>query len=88
MAMVGADVEQLNQLSAQLNNKANDIQNVISQLTSAINSVEWKGNDANRFRSDWQGQYVNQLKQVVSALQTASQNAKRNAQEQQTASGS
>ncbi|CAM3656374.1 WXG100 family type VII secretion target [Mycobacterium frederiksbergense] len=88
MAMVGADVEQLNQLSAQLNNKANDIQNVISQLTSAINSVEWKGNDANRFRSDWQGQYVSQLKQVVSALQTASQNAKRNAQEQQTASGS
>lgn len=87
MAMVGADVEQLNQLSAQLNNKANDIQNVISQLTSAINSVEWKGNDANRFRSDWQGHHVGQLKQVVSALQTASQNAKRNAQEQQQASG-
>ncbi|MFV8228599.1 WXG100 family type VII secretion target [Mycolicibacterium fortuitum] len=87
MAMVGADVEQLNQLSAQLNNKANDIQSVISQLTSAINSVEWKGNDANRFRADWSGQYVGQLKQVVTALQTASQNAKRNAQEQQTASG-
>lgn len=87
MAFVGADVEQLNQLAAQLNNKANDIQNVISQLTSAINSVEWKGNDANKFRSDWQGQYVGQLKQVVSGLQTASQNAKRNAQEQATASG-
>lgn len=87
MAFVGADVEQLNQLAAQLNTKANDIQNVISQLTSAINSVEWKGNDANKFRSDWQGQYVGQLKQVVSGLQTASQNAKRNAQEQATASG-
>lgn len=85
--MVGADVEQLNQLSAQLNNKANDIQNIISQLSSAINSVEWKGNDANRFRSDWTGQYTSQLKQVVSALQTASQAAKRNAQEQQQASG-
>jgi len=88
MAMVGADVEQLNQLAAQLNNKANDIQNVISQLTSAINSVEWKGNDANRFRSDWQGQYVSQLKQVVNALQQASQNAKRNAQEQANVSSS
>ncbi len=87
MAMVGADVEQLNQLSAQLNNKANDIQNVVSQLTSAINSVEWKGNDANQFRSDWEGQYVSQLKQVIDALQTASQNAKRNAQEQAQASG-
>jgi uncharacterized protein YukE len=88
MAMVGADVEQLNQLAAQLGNKANDIQNVITQLTTAINSVEWKGNDATRFRSEWEGQYVGQLKAVVSALQTASQNAKRNAQEQQQASGS
>lgn len=87
MAMVGADVEQLNQLSAQLNNKANDIQNVISQLTSAIDAVEWRGNDANRFRSDWKGQHVGQLKTVVTALQAASQAAKRNAQEQQSASG-
>lgn len=87
MAMYGADVEQLNQLSAQLNNKASDIQNVISQLSSAISSVQWQGPDANRFRSDWQGQHVAQLKQVVSALQNASQNAKRNAQEQQSASG-
>lgn len=87
MALFGADIEQVQQLSTQLNAKASDIQSIISQLSSAINSVNWMGPDADRFRSDWQGQHVAQLKQVVSALQTASQNARRNAQEQQSASG-
>jgi uncharacterized protein YukE len=87
MALYGADIEQVQQLSNQLNAKANEIENVISQLSSAISSVNWMGPDADRFRSDWQGQHVAQLKQVVSALQAASQNARRNAQEQQTASG-
>jgi uncharacterized protein YukE len=87
MAMYGADIEQLQQLSTQLNTKASEIQNVISQLSSQISSVNWLGPDATKFKSDWQGQHVAQLKQVVSALQAASQNAKKNAQEQQTASG-
>ena len=87
MALFGADIEQVQQLSTQLNAKASDIQSIISQLSSAINSVSGVGPDAERFRSDWQGQHVAQLKQVVSALQTASQNARRNAQEQQSASG-
>ena len=87
MAMYGADIEQLQQLSTQLNSKAGEIQNVISQLSSQISSVNWLGPDATKFKSDWQGQHVAQLKQVVSALQAASQNARKNAQEQQTASG-
>jgi uncharacterized protein YukE len=85
--MYGADIEQLSQLSTQLNSKASEIQNVISQLSSQISSVNWLGPDATKFKSDWQGQHVAQLKQVVSALQAASQSAKKNAQEQQTASG-
>lgn len=86
MALYGQDIEQVKQLAAQLNSKAGDIQNVISQLTSAVNSVEWRGPDAERFKSDWQGQHVPQLKQIVTALQTASQKASKNASEQQQAS--
>lgn len=86
MAMYGQDIEQVQNLSSQLNAKADDIQNVITQLSSAISSVQWMGPDADRFRSDWQSQHTAQLKAVVSALRTASQNASRNAQEQQSAS--
>ncbi|MDN4521279.1 WXG100 family type VII secretion target [Mycolicibacterium austroafricanum] len=86
MAFTGADVAQLQQLSGQLNAKAGDIQSIVSQLTSAINSVDWRGPDAERFKSDWQGQHVAQLKQVINALQAASQRAMQNAQQQEAAS--
>jgi len=86
VALYGQDIEQVRQLATQLNAKASDIESVISQLTSAVNSVQWMGPDAERFKADWQGQHVPQLKQVVSALQNASQNANRNASEQQQAS--
>lgn len=86
MAVYGQDIEQVQQLASQLNAKADDIQNVISQLSSAVSSVHWMGPDADRFRSDWQSQHTAQLKAVVTALRTASQAAKRNAQEQQQAS--
>lgn len=86
MALFGQDIDQVRQLAGQLNAKAGDIESVISQLTSAVNSVQWMGPDAERFRSDWQGQHVPQLRQVVSALQNASQHATRNANEQQQAS--
>lgn len=86
MALFGQDIDQVRQLAGQLNAKAGDIESVISQLTSAVNSVQWMGPDAERFRSDWQGQHVPQLRQVVTALQNASQHATRNANEQQQAS--
>jgi uncharacterized protein YukE len=86
MALYGQDIEQVQQLATQLNAKASDIQNIITQLTSQINGVNWQGPDANKFRSDWQGTHTAQLKAVVNALQTAAQSAKQNAQQQQTAS--
>lgn len=86
MALYGQDIEQVRQLAAQLNAKAGDIEGVISQLTSAVNSVQWMGPDAERFKADWQGQHVPHLRQVVAALQRASQDANRNASEQQQAS--
>lgn len=86
MALFGQDIEQVQQLSVQLNAKADEIQNVISQLSSAVSSVQWMGPDAERFKSEWQSTHVSQLRTVVEALRSASQNARRNAQEQQTAS--
>ncbi len=86
MALYGQDIEQVQALAKQLTAKASDIEGVISQLSSAVNGVQWMGPDAERFKSDWSGTHVPQLKQVVSALQSASQAASRNAQEQQRAS--
>ena len=70
MAFVGMDVEQVQNLSRQLDQKATD----------------WKGQDANQFRSDWNSDLTQKLRQVSQALKDASRKASQNAQEQQTTS--
>lgn len=87
MAYFGQDVEQVQQLAGQLTTRADDIGRLIAQLSSTVDAVDWQGPDAERFRSDWHGQHRTALNAVVSALQDASQSARRNAQDQQTASG-
>lgn len=86
MAFFGQDIEQVRQLGTQLDSKASDIETAISQLTSAVQSVQWEGPDAKRFKSDWTSTHVPKLRQVIQALRDASQSAKRNADQQQQTS--
>jgi uncharacterized protein YukE len=82
------DVEAVRQLAQLLNQKADDIQQTMQQLSQQINNSTsiWIGNDANQFRSDWQGQHVQQLNAVIQGLKDASQKASQNAQQQEQAS--
>lgn len=86
MASVGQDIQQVRDLAGQLNAKAGDIQAVLGQLTSQLHSVDWRGNDADRFRGEWDGTHTAQLKAVISALQQASQTAMSNANQQESTS--
>tara|TARA_R110002020_G_scaffold77567_2_gene195782 strand:+ start:2702 stop:2968 length:267 start_codon:yes stop_codon:yes gene_type:complete len=88
MAVWGLDVQQVRQLSSQLNQKAADIDGVLSTLTSALNSTQWEGPDANQFRNDWSGQHTSALRQVAQALRDAGQKASQNAAAQEQTSNS
>jgi uncharacterized protein YukE len=86
MAVWGLDVQQVRQLSAQLTQKAGDIESVLSTLTSSLQNTEWTGPDATGFRNDWTGQHTAALKQVINALRDAAQKTQANAQAQEDAS--
>jgi ABC-type transporter Mla subunit MlaD len=86
MAVWGLDVQQVRQLSSQLNSKAGDIQGILTTLTSLLNSTQWTGPDAEQFRSDWSGSHTAALKKVVAALQDAAQKASSNASAQESTS--
>lgn len=86
MAYLGQDTDQVRRLAKQLDGNANDINILISQLTSAVQAVDWKGSDAQQFISDWNGTHVPGLKKVASALTAAAAAANRNAAEQESAS--
>lgn len=86
MAVWGLDVQQVRQLSTQLNQKASDIDSILSTLTNALNSTQWEGPDATQFRNDWTGQHTSSLRQVAQALRDAGQKASQNATAQEQTS--
>ncbi|HET7781072.1 MULTISPECIES: WXG100 family type VII secretion target [Micrococcaceae] len=86
MAMWGADVQQLRQLGSKLQEGASQIETQKSNLTSLLNSTDWKGPDADKFREEWSGTHTTQLTKVAEALKEASTRAKRNADQQDQAS--
>jgi uncharacterized protein YukE len=88
MAVWGLDVQQVRQLSSQLNQKASDIDSILSTLTSTLSSTQWEGPDATQFRNDWSGQHTSALKQVAQALRDASSKAQQNANQQEQTSNS
>lgn len=88
MAIWGLDIQQVRQLSTQLNGKAADIDSILSTLTNVLNSTQWEGPDANNFRNEWTGQHTSALRQVAAALRDAASKAQQNAaQQEQTSNG-
>jgi len=88
MAVWGLDVQQVRQLSSQLNQKASDIDSILSTLTNALSNTQWEGPDATQFRSDWSGQHTAALRQVGQALRDAANKASQNASAQEQTSNS
>lgn len=86
MAMQGMDSGEVRVLAQQLQQAASDIQTMVNTLTPKVQNAPWMGPDRDRFVSDWEGQHVSALNTVATALNTASQLATTNAQQQDDAS--
>jgi len=85
-SFTGMDIAQVRNLSTQLNSKADEIRNIMNQLTNALQSAQWVGPDRERFVGEWQSQHCSALNNVIQGLEAASQTANKNAQEQEAAS--
>lgn len=86
--MLGMDVAGVRQLAQLMNQKAEEINGAMNEITGQLNSVQWVGNDANNFRSEWDGSHRAALQQVINSLRDASTKASKNADEQEQASNS
>lgn len=85
-SFTGMDIAQVRNLSTQLKSKADEIRNIMNQLTNALQSAQWVGPDRERFVGEWQSQHCSALNNVIQGLEAASQTANKNAQEQEAAS--
>lgn len=85
--MWGADVAQLRTLAKQFSTSADMLLQQSTQLTSQINNnPAWKGQDAARFRSEWNGGHKNLLQKTALQLQRVSKVLLSNADQQEQAS--
>lgn len=86
MALIGADTDQLRQLSSTLTHAADRLESMGSEVSGRLASASWVGPDADRYRSQWHGESLSLVRSVVGALRDASSVIDRNAAEQDQAS--
>lgn len=83
----GADVEQLHLLERVLSQQAEQLEAVVSRLSARITSVEWRGPDAQKFKTEWQDHLSGNLRASANRLRDASGQVAGNARQQEEASG-
>jgi hypothetical protein len=86
MAFLGANTEQLRNLGTKLQAGSSEIEKQSNVLTKMLEGTDWKGPDADKFRSDWRSNHATALAKVAQALEEAGKQASRNAQQQEDAS--
>lgn len=82
----GMDIGQVRAFANQLRTKADEIDGLSRELTSALGNTQWVGQDRQQFEGDWNGQYVSSLKNVADGLRSAATRADGNATQQEEAS--
>jgi uncharacterized protein YukE len=87
VGVVGADADQLRSTAAQLARAADRLQGTLQHLTGSVtNAMSWRGPDAERFRSEWNGQSVHAIRFAIDSLRSGADTMRRNADEQVDAS--
>ena len=68
MSMRGGNLQQMGDLSQRFNADADLVTDLESRITSVLGGTEWTGPAADRFRSDWDGQFRPALQKLTMAL--------------------
>src|SRR4051812_46457234 len=86
MSFYGADVDALDALGLKMAGAADQLEGIQLAVRSLLYTVPWTGDDAEGFRSDWDGVHTARIKAAVELLRTGADALKRNAAEQRQAS--
>ena len=87
MTWRGMDTESVVALSTDLRDAGARVQELMARLEARLDDTEWIGQDAARFRDDWEGRLRAMLEQADAALDTAAVIADGHVRNQTAASG-
>lgn len=87
-SVAGADIDQLRALARSFAQSADRLDGVTREVSGRLSAPLWLGPDADRYKSQWQGQSTATLRNASQALRGAATAIERNATEQELASSS
>lgn len=65
---IGGTIEQMNTMGTQFNNEADTLNALVARITSQLNSTDWEGGAAQRFRDQWNGEFKAVFTKVETGL--------------------
>ncbi len=84
--MIGSDLGDMQDLIGKLAQAIDQIQGAMGSVDGKVNSVVWRGPDADRFRSSEWPNTKSQLTRVISDLTTVKETVQRQRSEQESTS--
>jgi WXG100 family type VII secretion target len=77
MAVIGAEIGDLDSLNASLRRQGGTVDTLLSELSAQLNDAHWQGGAAERFRSCWETEYRPALRNLSTALTGAADEVRR-----------
>jgi hypothetical protein len=84
---LGMDADQADNFAAQMSTQAEEVRGLAEEVNRMLTDVTWIGNNAQKFRQEWDSVLRDQLGKVVEDLNGRSLQLKQHAINQRTASG-
>jgi uncharacterized protein YukE len=79
---LGMDPESGKALAGKMTKTAETITQAVQGLTSAVDGVQWKGPDAERFKQEWRTNGVTAVRKVAELLKAQATKLNKEAQQQ------
>ena len=67
--MLGGELGTMDNLSREFTTQINTVDSLVSAIDRQVGNVQWTGKVADDFRSQWHGEFKNDLKALQTALQ-------------------
>ncbi len=86
MSMIGLDPVAMGRLAQRLVEDADLLQETVTTLTSELDTVDWRGPDADAFRETWAAQHAATLRDIAEDLLVKAERVRRERDDQIRAS--
>lgn len=70
---IGGTVEQMQTMGQKFGSEAEEIEALVARISSQLAGTDWEGGAAQRFRSQWEGEFRSTFQQVAQGLRDCAQ---------------